>query len=59
MDSKKRMSRREFLVSAGGAAAGLALASTGLGALAPSAGAAGREIPEYPWVEYFDKPLDV
>ncbi len=59
MDNKKRISRREFLVSAGGAAAGLALASSGLGVLAPKAGAAGRELPEYPWVEYFDKPLDV
>lgn len=60
LDSKKKvLTRRDFLVSAGGATAGVALASTGLGILTPKAGAAGVELPEYPWVEYFTEPLDV
>ena len=58
-DQKKVLTRRDFLVSAGGAAAGVALASAGLGMLTPKAGAAGVALPEYPWVEYFKEPLDV
>lgn len=58
MDEKK-LSRRDFLVSAGGAAAGLALATTGLGLFTPKAGAATVDLPEYPWAQFFAKPLDV
>lgn len=56
---KKTLTRRDFLVSAGGAAAGLALAASGLGALTPKAEGAVVDLPEYPWTEYFTEPLDV
>ena len=56
---KKVLTRRDFLVSAGGAAAGLALATSGLGILAPKAEGATIDLPDYPWTEYFNKPLDV
>lgn len=59
MKEKKALTRRDFLVSAGGAAAGIALASTGLGILAPKAEGAQVELPEYPWDQYFTEPLDV
>jgi len=60
MEAKKRLlTRRDFLVSAGGAAAGLALATSGLGILTPKAEGAMVDLPEYPWTEYFNKPLDV
>jgi len=42
-----------------GAAAGLALATSGLGILTPKAEGAMVDLPEYPWTEYFNKPLDV
>ncbi|HHT89378.1 MAG: C-GCAxxG-C-C family (seleno)protein [Bacillota bacterium] len=58
-EKKKVLTRRDFLVSAGGAAAGLALAGTGLGLFAPKAEGATIDLPEYPWEQYFDKPLDV
>ena len=58
-DKKKVLTRRDFLVSAGGAAAGLALAASGLGILAPKAEGAMVDLPEYPWTDYFNKPLDV
>jgi hypothetical protein len=60
MEAKKKvLTRRDFLVSAGGAAAGLALATSGLGILAPKAEGATIDLPDYPWTEYFNKPLDV
>ncbi len=59
MDEKKVLTRRDFLVSAGGAAAGLALATTGLGVFSPKVGAATVDLPEYPWEQFFTKPLDV
>ncbi|MGB4276527.1 MAG: twin-arginine translocation signal domain-containing protein, partial [Limnochordia bacterium] len=60
MEAKKKLlTRRDFLVSAGGAAAGLALATSGLGILTPKAEGAMVDLPEYPWTEYFNKPLDV
>ncbi|HHT68949.1 MAG TPA: C_GCAxxG_C_C family protein [Firmicutes bacterium] len=58
-EKKKVLTRRDFLVSAGGAVAGIALAGTGLGLLTPHAEGATVELPEYPWEQYFDKPLDV
>lgn len=39
--------------------AGLALAGTGLGLLSPAAEGATVELPDYPWEQFFDKPLDV
>lgn len=59
MDEKKVLSRRDFLVSAGGAVAGVALAGAGLGMFAPKAEGATVDLPEYPWVGHFNKPLDV
>lgn len=60
MEQKKKvLTRRDFLVSAGGAVAGVALAGTGLGMFAPKAEGATVDLPEYPWIQYFDKPLDV
>lgn len=59
MDKNKKLSRRDFLVNAGAAAAGVALVSSGLGLLTPKVDAQGAELPEYPWVQYFNKPLDV
>ena len=60
MEAKKKvLTRRDFLVSAGGAAAGIALATSGLGILAPKAEGATVDLHEYPWTDYFDKPLDV
>ena len=60
MEAKKKvLTRRDFLVGAGGAAAGLALAASGLGILTPKAEGATIDLPDYPWTEYFDKPLDV
>lgn len=58
-EKKKVLTRRDFLVSAGGAAAGLALASVGLGMLTPQVEGATVELPEYPWEQFFNKPLDV
>lgn len=60
MEEKKRvLSRRDFLVGAGGAVAGIALASSGLGLLTPQVEGASVELPEYPWEQFFDRPLDV
>lgn len=59
MDETKKLSRRDFLVNAGAAAAGVALVSSGLGLFTPKAGAQGAVLPEYPWVQHFAKPLDV
>ncbi len=59
MDNKKVVTRRDFLVGAGAAAAGVALAGTGLGLFTPKAVAKNGALPEYPWVDHFSKPLDV
>ena len=59
MDENKKLSRRDFLVNAGAAAAGVALVGSGLGFLTSKADAQGASLPEYPWVQHFDKPLDV
>lgn len=58
-ENRKVLTRRDFLVNAGGVAAGVAIASAGLGIFSPTAQAEGTGLPEYPWVEYFNKPLDV
>ncbi|SDC78574.1 MULTISPECIES: C-GCAxxG-C-C family (seleno)protein [unclassified Candidatus Frackibacter] len=59
MTDKKneKMSRRNFLASAGGVAVGAIVAGTGLSLSSSEAEAGG--LPEYPWTNYFDKKLDV
>jgi hypothetical protein len=49
----KQISRRNFLASAGGFAAGAGLS------LSSSDAEAGSGLPEYPWKKYFTKKLDV
>src|SRR5690554_4743074 len=59
MADKKILTRRDFLAKSGGVAAGVALASTGLGMFVPKAKANGITLHEYPWIDYLVKPLDV
>ena len=58
-ETKRGLTRRDFLLSAGGTVAGIALAGARSGLLTPKAEGATVALPEYPWEQYFDKPLDV
>lgn len=54
---ENKLSRRKFLVNAGGVTAGALFLGSGLGFLGSSTEAEG--LPEYPWTEYFTEELDI
>lgn len=60
MEQKNKvLSRRDFLVGAGSAVAGIALATSGLGSFTPSAEAKEVNLPDGDWADHFTKPLNV